>query len=250
MGPTNRLLMSADRLRVEKGACETMEADLLDRGVVVARVEGAVARVTFNRHEKRNSINAAVADAFCSIVDEITDQGVTVGILAARGTSFCAGVDLSEPHVSSGAAPFVRLLEKLRAGRQIWIAEVQGGAVGAGVAVALSCPIVVMSRDAWLWLPELSKTGRFPTGVLRWLSPVLGPSSAFGLAVTERKVDAEEALASGWVSAVHPPEELASAAERFAQHLAQADAGSLRSAAEHWALSAVPSSLHAANERG
>jgi len=221
-------------------ACEIVDANRLDRGVVVARIEGDVARVTLNRHEKRNSINAAVADAFCSIVDEVADRGATICILAAEGTSFCAGVDLSEPQEGDGPAPFVRILDKLRTGRQVWIAEVQGGAVGAGVAVALSCPIVLLSRDAWLWLPELSKTGRFPTGVLHWLSPLLGPGSAFALAATERKVSAERALAAGWATEVHAPEELGSAADGFALRLSHADADSLRSAAEHWALCAAP----------
>ncbi|HEX2141933.1 MAG TPA: enoyl-CoA hydratase/isomerase family protein, partial [Candidatus Limnocylindria bacterium] len=214
--------------------------ETLDHGAVVASIEGPVAHVELNRDEKRNAVNAAMAQAFLEVDDELAARGVTASVLTARGSLFCAGVDLKEPRLPGQPAPFVPMLERLRGSDRLWVAAVQGGAIGAGVALALACPLVLMSADAWLWLPEVSKTGRAPLGVLRWVGPVIGPRGAFDLAFSERKVGAEEAASRGWITAAHAPEDLLPAARALAGRAAGAEADSIREAVALWSVLSAP----------
>ena len=65
--------------------------------VVIVEKEGAILIVTLNRPEKRNAINSEVMcrlyDAWKQLND---DDDLHVGILASRGNTFCAGMDLKD----------------------------------------------------------------------------------------------------------------------------------------------------------
>lgn len=116
-----------------------------------------------------------------------------------------------------------------------WIAEVQGGCAGAGVAVALSCPLVVASDEAWLWLPELSRLGVLPIAVIDRLAPLVGLRGALGLAAGERRVTAAEALRAGWVTAVVAGAGLQASARALAERVNSAAPGTLVDCRERWA---------------
>lgn len=205
----------------------------LGEGVVRARLEGNVARVTLARDEKRNSINSEVADQFCAIVDRIPDGSVCV--LAAEGSMFCAGVDTGAG--GGGSEPVERVFDSIQSGRHLWIAEVKGGAAGAGVSMALKCPLVFMSDDAWFWLPELAKLGRVPTSAIRWLTPVIGARSAFTMAATGARVSAASALANGWATGVAHVSDVSSIVDAIAERLSAAAPDSIESSAQFWAMS-------------
>jgi enoyl-CoA hydratase len=65
--------------------------------LVLTEVDGHVFTVTINRPEKRNATNAEV---LCRLYDAWVrldaDDGLRVGILTGRGSTFCAGMDLAE----------------------------------------------------------------------------------------------------------------------------------------------------------
>jgi enoyl-CoA hydratase/carnithine racemase len=212
------------------------EADL-----VLASTQGQVGRIELNRHRKRNAINGELADAFQAGVDRLSGDGVRVCVLAAAGTVFSAGADLAGAGTGSAEqAPTERICAAVRTAPFLWIAAVQGGCSGAGVAVALCCPVVVAAEDAWFQLPELSKLRRMPVGVIRRLAPVLGPRAAIGLAVGEQRVTAGEALAAGWLTTVVPADSLAATVASYATKLAAAAPESIDHCVELWRDNAEP----------
>lgn len=206
---------------------------VVEFGPVTATVRGRVGGVCFTRHEKRNAISAGLADAFVAAVEQLVADGVTVSTLSAEGSMFSAGADMSS-HTQAGIPPTDRVIHSLKTSPIFWICALQGGAAGAGTAIALSCPIVVAAQEAWLWLPELSKLGRMPLGVLRCLSPLIGARAALALAVQEQRVSATRAMDAGWISAVVPSEHLSSTVDEYATKLAQSDEDALRAAAGLW----------------
>ncbi len=77
-------------------APETL-AEYGDGAVLVDRPLAQVARITFNRPERRNAMNAALLrgyyDALATLRD---DPACRVIVLTGAGPGFCAGLDLAE----------------------------------------------------------------------------------------------------------------------------------------------------------
>jgi methylglutaconyl-CoA hydratase len=62
---------------------------------ILYSVDGAVARITLNRPEKRNALNDELIGALQdSLALAAEDEQVRVVLLAANGNDFCSGADL------------------------------------------------------------------------------------------------------------------------------------------------------------
>jgi enoyl-CoA hydratase/carnithine racemase len=207
---------------------------IVEPGPLTVTVQGRTGQVRLTRHAKRNAISADLADAFVAAVEQLATDGAVVAILTAEGSMFSAGADMSAHSPPGEPSPTDRVIEALRASPLFWVCALQGGAAGAGAAIALSCPVVLATPDAWLWLPELSKLGRMPVGIVRSLSPLIGARGAFTLAVGEERVSAAQALTAGWISAVVPADQLAQTADDYAARLAGADEETVRAGVTLW----------------
>jgi enoyl-CoA hydratase/carnithine racemase len=70
--------------------------------------DGPVVRVTLNRPQRRNAMNAAMGEALDAALDALAaDRESRVVVLSGAGGHFCAGLDLSE--VGSQASEAERL---------------------------------------------------------------------------------------------------------------------------------------------
>ncbi|HZQ26230.1 MAG TPA: enoyl-CoA hydratase/isomerase family protein, partial [Acidimicrobiales bacterium] len=72
-----------------------------------------------------------------------------------------------------------------------------------GVALAAACPLVLVSADAWFALPERD-LGMFPSGVLAFLEPLIGPRRALEFGLTGARIDAVTAQRLGLANEVVP----------------------------------------------
>ena len=64
--------------------------------VVIYEVEGAIARITMNRPEKRNALNdELIAGLKAALRRAHDDDEIRVVVLSGAGSDFCAGADLS-----------------------------------------------------------------------------------------------------------------------------------------------------------
>ncbi len=192
--------------------------------------EGGVASVTLNRPEKRNAIDDAtrdaLADAFASFD---ADSAIRVVILTGAGSAFCAGVDLTTPgNVVAGstiaASPIPtrpRLTAPLDAFGKPVIAALNGVAVGGGLEMALACDIRIAAVGAKLGLTE-ARIGSLPgSGGTQRLVGAVGRAFAAQMLFTGELVTAEQALAAGLISEVHPPEALIERAQALAKAIAE-----------------------------
>lgn len=179
---------------------------------------GDIGGIVLTRHDRRNAVNHDVADDIDEGVAWLAANGVKVACLSSEGTMFCAGADLRAA-ARTGPLAADRVMSTLRGSSMIWISAVQGGAIGAGVSIALSCDAVVAGADAWFWLPELTKINRIPVGVITAIAPRMGRAAAIRLALTETKVSAVHAEAAGWVTIVEPEETMFNAAKELAVRL-------------------------------
>jgi 2-(1,2-epoxy-1,2-dihydrophenyl)acetyl-CoA isomerase len=84
------------------------------------------------------------------------------------------------------------------------IAAVNGSAIGAGMALAVCGDIVVAADDAF-FISGFPRVGVLPdTGILYSLPRAVGMTQAKDILMTNRRIDAQEALRIGMVSRVLP----------------------------------------------
>jgi enoyl-CoA hydratase len=180
-----------------------------------------VARLTVNRPDKLNALNAIVIAELGDAVTRVETDSAVRGVLitGAGSKSFVAGADISELTEQGAIGGRQRAL----AGQQVFrrlehcgkpvIAAINGFALGGGLELALACHLRVASDSARLGQPEV-KLGIAPGygGTVR-LPRLVGKARALELLLTGEMIDAQEALRIGLVNRVVPAERLASESE-------------------------------------
>jgi 2-(1,2-epoxy-1,2-dihydrophenyl)acetyl-CoA isomerase len=168
---------------------------------------GGVARITLNRPNKLNSFNVAMHEALAAALDEIEScDNVRVLLLIGAGRAFCAGQDLGDRAVASGAEKpdlgasieryYAPLVRRLRALPLPVVCGVNGVAAGAGANLALACDLVIACRSA-KFIESFSKLGLVPdTGGTYFLARRVGTARAMGMALLGEPLDA--ATAADW----------------------------------------------------
>jgi enoyl-CoA hydratase len=180
-----------------------------------------IARITVNRPDKLNALNAIVIAELGDAVTRIeTDSAVRGAILTgAGGKAFVAGADIAELTEQGAAGGRARALvgqlvfRRLeRCGKPV-IAAVNGFALGGGCELAMACHLRVASEQARFGQPEV-KLGIAPGygGTVR-LPRLVGKGRALELLLTGEMIDAQEALRIGLVNRVVPADRLLAEAE-------------------------------------
>lgn len=195
--------------------------------------EGGVATITLNRPEVRNAINMATIDRLREVLLEASvDPEVRALLITGAGTHFSAGGDIKamlaknsveQPQAAmlAGVGALHGVLSLLHRLPKPVVAAVNGWAAGAGVGLMLHADIAWAASSASFTL-AFTAIGVSPdSGTTYHLPRTVGPKLASELLLTNRALDAEEALAVGLVSRVLPDDELVPAAHRLAARLAQ-----------------------------
>jgi enoyl-CoA hydratase len=189
--------------------------------------EPRVARVTFDRPEALNAVNAEVLGDLEEVVARLEADGeIAVVIVTGRGDrAFVAGGDID---YMAGLGPVEgerwvyrgqRVLRRLERLSQVTVAALNGFALGGGLEIALACDLRVAADTAVLGVPEVT-VGLIPGwGGTQRLARLLGPGLAKDLVFTGRRVSAAEALAIGLVSRVVPAPDLVGACRELARGL-------------------------------
>ena len=173
---------------------------------VLARREGDELHLALNRPDKRNAFSAEMRDALCeALALVIQDASLRRVVLSGAGTSFCSGGDLDEfgtlpdpatahaiRSTRNAAALLARVAERVEA-------RVHGACVGAGAELPAFCRRVVADPGAFFQLPEVA-LGLVPgAGGTVSLPRRIGRQRTAWLALSGRRLPAEEALAWGLV---------------------------------------------------
>jgi enoyl-CoA hydratase/carnithine racemase len=195
---------------------------------VSTQLDGDVAVVTIQRPERRNALDAVTATALAEALTQAGEKARVV-IVTGAGQAFCAGGDLEELEGWSASTPeaissslygsFQRMVRSIRASDAVFIAAINGAAVGAGMDLALACDLRVASEDARLgqvWV----RLGVIPgTGGAFLTQQLAGPTKAAELLLTGDLITAQEALDAGLVNSVSPAASLLADARALAERI-------------------------------
>src|ERR1043166_4851968 len=191
---------------------------------VLYSVEGAVARVTLNRPEKRNALNdALIAGLKRRLKDAARDERVRVVVIAGAGKDFCSGADLSalqkiaNASVAENAEDARLLLELFLSIRQLpvpVVAAVTGRALAGGCGLATAFDVVLASSSARFGYPEV-KIGFVPAMVMAILRRNVSEKRAFELITRGAEISAAEAERVGLVNHVFDDDAFEVQVERY-----------------------------------
>jgi enoyl-CoA hydratase/carnithine racemase len=196
--------------------------------------DGAVATVTLNRPERRNSLSDAMLTDLGAVVSELRDDaGVRIVILTGTPPVFSAGADAAlkssmSPEerrhaMATRKSQFRRLFERvntmLEGLEQITVCAINGHAIGGGWGLTLACDFRIAAAEAQFWIPEVELG--VPLGVASTTRFVrlVGPARAKEIILECRRYSAEEARALGLVHRVVPGNELIKNTREYAQIL-------------------------------
>ncbi len=179
---------------------------------VDVELRGEAAWVTFNRPEAHNAMTFAMYDRLvehCETVD--ADAAVRAVVLrGAGGRAFVAGTDIkqfTDFRTPDDGVTYERridaVLDRLETVRKPTVALVEGFAMGSGFAIAACCDLRVMTPSATFGMPIARTVGNcLSMANYARLAAVLGVPRVKDVIFRARPIEADEALAIGFVSAV------------------------------------------------
>jgi methylglutaconyl-CoA hydratase len=198
--------------------------------LLLYNVTDGVARITLNRPEKRNALNAGLISAFHHALDQAAkDPTVRVVLIAAAGKDFCAGLDLlSLDHGNEAgvldhletARHLADLLLAIRKHPHPVITAMRGRALGGGAGIATASDLILASKTGWIGYPEV-KIGFVPAMVAALVRRSITEKRMFELLATGESIHAEEAHAIGLINRVFLDEDFEASVEAYVQGIVE-----------------------------
>lgn len=199
----------------------------MDYEFLIRTIEGPVGVITLNRPLRRNALSLALMHELIQCFDELAgDRGIRVIILAAQGTVFSSGHDLSEmvgrteDHYRELFGVCTQLMTRIQSIGQPVIAQVQGIATAAGCQLVATCDLAIASEAAGFATPGVN-IGLFCTTPMVAVSRAIGRKRALEMLLTGKLVDACTAAEWGLINRVVPAAELEGETGRLAVEIAQ-----------------------------
>jgi enoyl-CoA hydratase len=198
--------------------------------LIVARKDH-IAHVTLNRPKALNAHNVQMRDDLFEVLTAVSmDEDIHVVVFTGAGEkAFCAGADLSE----FLTAPPPSAAREVRFNRDLWglftrmpqilIAAVHGYVLGSGIEIALCCDICIASDNARFGLPEMG-LGMIPAaGGTQTVPRGSCAGKALEMILTNRWIDASEALHAKMINRVVAGDRLFAVALQMAEKIASED---------------------------
>ncbi len=182
-------------------------------------VSDGIATITINRPSARNAMNAIVRDGIRKSVNLFTNDATAkvLIITGAGNVAFSAGADLKEMSDQKLTIPPDDFIPDLKTHKPV-IASVNGVALGGGFFLAQQADLVIASTHATFGITE-ARYGRGAPWAAH-LPLMTPPRIALELLLTARPITAVRAHEVGLVNYVVSSEELQSASQDLAQHIA------------------------------
>lgn len=202
-------------------------------------VEDGFAVLTLDRPEVRNALTDP--EMLWEIVDVFEDPPAPVLVVTGAGSAFSAGGNVKDMADAAGmfsgsvgevAESYRNTIQRLTRAvahtEAVTVAAVNGPAVGAGFDLVLGCDLRLGSETAW-FAHTFVELGIIPGDGGAWLLPrVVGWQAATEIALTARRVTADEAVALDILLRVVEPDRLLDDARSLAAEIAAKPRHSVR----------------------
>ena len=194
----------------------------------------SVTILTLNRPDAMNSFNAVMFRELQSAYTELdADPTVRVIVVTGAGRAFCAGADISDGFGSAGLSqePSIHegvvrdaggelVLDMFKVDTPI-IGAINGHAVGVGATMTMPMDIRICSEKT-KWAFPFARRGIVFDGAASWFLPrLVGWAKANEWILKADIISPDEMHRAGYVSEVHPPEDVLTRSLELARNIAQ-----------------------------
>src|SRR3954452_14476282 len=186
------------------------------------------AQIQINREAQRNAMNRATRQGLLRAFETLRGDARAI-VLTGTGGSFCAGMDLKEREqdraqgIEGAGEEWIAANMAIRAHPAIFIAAVNGLALGGGATLINVCDLAIASTKASIGCPEMGfSTYPGMAGPAIQLSGVTRKQAAW-LVLTTNRIDGATAERWGMVNQCVEPEALLPTARALAEKVAQFD---------------------------
>jgi len=198
--------------------------------LILRETQGAIAVLTLNRPERRNSLSrglvAALSDALSAVAADTTVRAV---VLTGAGESFCTGMDLKqasetthdaegEKQVIDDVSAIADIVHLIHAIPKPMIAALNGDTYAGGAGIMAACDFVIASGGSKIGYPEV-KRGLVAAVIMNDLVRQVGERRARELVLLGDPITVELAQSWGLVNRVVPRNECLSTAIALARSL-------------------------------
>jgi enoyl-CoA hydratase/carnithine racemase len=195
---------------------------------VVAAQDGAVGTITLN-HPKANSYDIHFMKDLDAAIEAMNGNDSVKAVVVQSGLDkfFSAGADIKafQANTTEENMKMIRFahqaLRKIGDSPKVFIAAVEGHALGGGLEMALACDLRFAAEgDYRIGLPEVT-LGLLPgNGGTQRLPRLVGRTKALDLMVSGQPVGPQEAHRIGIVDRLYPAETFRDETMKYAQRLA------------------------------
>ena len=203
---------------------EKMES-LPSTELISVSIDGPICYMTLNRADKYNAMNVQMITELCELFEwtalrsvgktgELTDESgspyLRVIVLSGSGKHFCAGADINMMRDAGANTPEENRRDSERLDRLfngLWshpcftIGSITGVALGGGAGLIACLDHVIASENVKIALSE-GKLGILPAVIGPYVYRRLGSACFRRLAMQASRIDAEEALRTGFIEQV------------------------------------------------
>lgn len=201
----------------------------LNRGpdTVILDATGVAARITLNRPELRNALDAPTMRALARALRDAEHADARCVVLTGSEGNFCGGGDVSVVRTQEDyyqyTASFAEIYDAIAALTKPLIARVAGRATAAGMALVALSDIAIATRDAVFGTPEISH-GMFPMMAMGPIAAEIGRKAAWRLFYSGELISGPDALALGILTEVaDDTADLDRRVQNWVERLAKAD---------------------------
>ena len=193
--------------------------------LVKLTIEGSRANIHLNREEKFNALNVQLITELCDLLDWTAERSAgrldalhdTNGqpylrslVLSGAGRHFCAGADINMMRDAGANTPEENRADSKRLDRLfngLWshpcftVGAIQGVALGGGAGLVACLDHVIGTKNIKIALSE-GKLGILPAVIGPYVYRRLGSACFRRLAMQASRIEAEEALRTGFIEQV------------------------------------------------
>lgn len=194
---------------------------------ITVETEGAVTIITLIRDSVRNAVNedmlAEIETAF-----RAPPKGTRCFVLAAKGSHFCAGLDLRE-HYEKDRSP-IEFMTMCQAWHRTFdvmqfsgvpvVAALQGAVVGGGLELAAATHVRIAEEGTFFALPEGQRGIFTGGGATVRVARIITPARMIDMMLSGRSYDARRGLELGLCHELVGPGEALARAKTLAAQIA------------------------------
>lgn len=162
------------------------------------QVTRASARVTFDRQDRRNALNAEALEDLDAAMSHALTSGARTLTLTGAGGHFCAGADLAELEDIGFTDRLAQVLTRLCEAPIVTLAVIEGACMGLGMQLALACDIRIVADSAQFALPVARLGLMVDQWTLRRACALIGEGATRHLVLAGAVLSADDAWRLGF----------------------------------------------------